>query len=54
MKTARAACTLLALIYIMGADLGIQFCLEYRSKILKNGWTGEGQWPEPLRNMQAR
>lgn len=34
-------------------DASMQFCLEYSSKILKEGWHWEGQWPESLRNMQA-
>lgn len=33
-------------------DIGMQFSLEYGSKIVKDGWVWEGQWPESLRNMK--
>ena len=32
-------------------DIAMPFCLEYSSKILKDGWTWEGQWPASLRDM---
>ena len=32
-------------------DLAMPFCLEYSSKILKDHWTWEGQWPAALRDM---
>jgi glyoxylase-like metal-dependent hydrolase (beta-lactamase superfamily II) len=35
-------------------DAGMQFALEYGSKILKDGWIWDGQWPESLRNMKPR
>ena len=35
-------------------DVAMSFCLDYSSKILKDGWTWDGQWPESLRDMKAR
>lgn len=32
-------------------DAAMPFCLEYSSKILKDHWTWEGQWPASLRDM---
>ncbi len=33
-------------------DISMQFSIEYSSKIVKDGWIWEGQWPESLRNMK--
>ncbi len=33
-------------------DVAMQFSIEYGSKILKDGWVWEGQWPESLRNLK--
>ena len=35
-------------------DVVMPVCLDYSSKILKDGWTWDGQWPESLRNMKPR
>ena len=35
-------------------DATMPFALEYSSKILKDQWVWEGQWPESLRNMKPR
>ncbi len=35
-------------------DVAMPFCLDYSSKILKDGWTWDGQWPASLRDMKAR
>lgn len=32
-------------------DAAMPFCLEYSSKILKDHWVWEGQWPASLRDM---
>lgn len=34
-------------------DAKLGFALEYSAKIIKDGWTWEGQWPESLRNMKV-
>ena len=34
-------------------DIGMQFSLEYGARIIKDGWTWEGQWPESLRHMKS-
>ena len=33
--------------------VAMPFCLEYSAKILRDGWTWDGQWPESLRNMKS-
>jgi len=35
-------------------DASMDFCLDYSSRILKDKWTWDGQWPASLREMQAR
>ncbi len=34
-------------------DAKLGFALEYSAKIIKDGWTWDGQWPESLRNMKV-
>jgi len=33
-------------------DISMQFSIEYSSKIVKDGWVWEGQWPESRSNMK--
>jgi glyoxylase-like metal-dependent hydrolase (beta-lactamase superfamily II) len=54
METTNSAAELQQVMNRIYPDIGMQFSLEYGSKILKDGWVWEGQWPESLRNMTPR
>ena len=54
METTADAAELMAEMNRIYPDASMRFCNEYSSKIVKDGWIWEGQWPESLRNMKAR
>ncbi len=51
MKEAPDAAALRAEMNRIYPDAAMPFCLEYSSKILKDHWVWEGQWPASLRDM---
>jgi len=53
MKTSEDSTALRAEMNRIYPDAAMPFCLEYSSKILKDGWTWEGQWPASLRDMKV-